>query len=290
MKLLMIMIVLILLGLLVIYIYKESTGFVFTNYEIPCDKLRQDEVKVVLLTDLHNMEHGKNNTKLLEKIDEYKPDFVCFGGDIVNASLDSDCDYSNTLLFIKKLSENYKICYGIGNHEDRLKRRMDAFHDKYQILNDRLNAMNVPLMDNISCIFEEYGIKVYGLNLEHEYYQKVITKHFSKDYLYSKLGPVDDNYVNILLAHNPEHFKQYAEWGADIVFSGHVHGGIVRFPLLGGVISPAMKLFPKYDGGLFKEYGSVMVLSRGIGTHSIPIRINNKAEVVGVTFKKKDIT
>lgn len=83
-----------------------------------------------------------------------------------------------------------------------------------------------------------------------------------------------------MIAHNPEYFPAYAEWGADLVLSGHVHGGLMRLPFLGGVIAPSMKLFPKYDGGVFEEHGSTMILSRGLGTHTLPIRIFNPGELV----------
>ena len=62
--------------------------------------------------------------------------------------------------------------------------------------------------------------------------------------------------------------------------SGHVHGGLMRLPFLGGVISPALKLFPKYDGGVFQEGKSTLVLGRGLGTHTLPVRIFNPGEVV----------
>ena len=103
----------------------------------------------------------------------------------------------------------------------------------------------------------------------------------------NKLGNPDRDRYSILLAHNPEHFQAYVSWGADLILSGHVHGGIIRLPFLGGVVSPAMKLFPKYDGGLFSQGNSHMVLSRGLGTHTIPVRINNKAELVVVELTNK---
>ena len=77
-------------------------------------------------------------------------------------------------------------------------------------------------------------------------------------YLKRLLGKPSAGEYNILIAHNPDYFPAYAEWGADLVLSGHVHGGIMRLPLLGGVLSPALRLFPKYDGGLFQEGGSTI--------------------------------
>ena len=61
--------------------------------------------------------------------------------------------------------------------------------------------------------------------------------------------------------------------------SGHLHGGIIRIPGIGGVISPQARLFPKYDAGHFQKDGRDLVVSRGLGTHTINIRIFNPAEL-----------
>ncbi len=106
------------------------------------------------------------------------------------------------------------------------------------------------------------------------------------DYLPKILGEPRTDACQILIAHNPLYFEEYAAWGADVVVSGHVHGGIMRLPVLGGVLSPNLSLFPKYDGGRFELGRAVMILSRGIGTHTIPLRIFNPAELVVLDFKK----
>ena len=90
----------------------------------------------------------------------------------------------------------------------------------------------------------------------------------------------EENYYEILLAHNPDYFPQYCQYGADLILSGHVHGGLVRIPFLKGIASPAVRFFPRYDGGLFTEGKSNMVVSRGLGTHTLPVRIFNPAELV----------
>ena len=97
-------------------------------------------------------------------------------------------------------------------------------------------------------------------------------------------GKANDRRFQILLAHNPLYFKEYAAWGADLVLSGHMHGGIIRLPFLGGVVSPAVTPFPKYDGGRFAEGKSTMILGRGLGTHSLPVRMWNPGELVVVTL------
>ena len=82
------------------------------------------------------------------------------------------------------------------------------------------------------------------------------------------------------MAHNPSYVKEYVEWGADLILCGHLHGGIVRIPGLTGLITPALEWFPKYSGDLYYEGDKVIVVSKGLGTHTINLRFLNPAEVV----------
>ena len=100
------------------------------------------------------------------------------------------------------------------------------------------------------------------------------------------VGHSDKNRFQVLIAHNPQYFNEYTEWGADLTVSGHVHGGIVRLPLIGGVISPAIALFPRFDGGKFEKEGNTMILSRGLGTHTIHVRFYNPGEVCVIRIRK----
>lgn len=101
------------------------------------------------------------------------------------------------------------------------------------------------------------------------------------------IGKADKTEYNILLAHNPVFTPTYLGWGADLSISGHLHGGIVRIPYLGGVITPQMKLFPKYSGELTREGESAVVVSKGLGTHTIKVRFMNPAELVVIHLSKK---
>ena len=92
---------------------------------------------------------------------------------------------------------------------------------------------------------------------------------------------------NILLMHNPDYFPNAAQWGTDLVLSGHVHGGIVRIPGWKGVASPNIRFFPKYDGGKFEEGESVMILSRGLGVHTIPFRLFNPGELIVLDLEEE---
>jgi hypothetical protein len=89
------------------------------------------------------------------------------------------------------------------------------------------------------------------------------------------------------MAHNPEYFEEYVTWGADLIFSGHVHGGMVRLPFLGGAVSPMIHFFPKYDKGLFENSNRYMILSGGLGNHTYKFRVNNLPEIVSVTLESE---
>ena len=91
-----------------------------------------------------------------------------------------------------------------------------------------------------------------------------------------------------MLAHNLLFIDDYSEWGADLVLSGHTHGGIIRIPIIGvGIASPEKDYFPKYDSGEFKVDDTTMIVNRGIGTSSSGLRSFNKPEISVITLESK---
>ena len=117
---------------------------------------------------------------------------------------------------------------------------------------------------------------------------------FQEDYLFGDSESVvrqaiydlqneSDGYT-ILLSHRPELFDLYVETEMDLVFSGHAHGGQFRLPFVGGLVAPNQGFFPKYDAGLFSEGSTNMIVSRGVGNSIIPIRFNNRPEIIVATL------
>ena len=104
-------------------------------------------------------------------------------------------------------------------------------------------------------------------------------------YVKSELGDKNEDRYTVLLAHNPDYFKKYSKWGADLTLSGHLHGGLVRFPLLGGMASPGVRFFPKYSGGVYRKNIRHLIVSRGLGTHTIPLRLFDPGELVVIDFE-----
>lgn len=261
----------------------DSNRFVIRNYMV-ADKRIKKHGRAVVLSDLHNKRYGKDNERLIEAIRAQEPDFILIAGDLITAKPGKSMEPALKLL--RELKKDYPIYYGNGNHEHRLKLYPKTYGRMAEEYGQALEAMGVEPLVNSLRVLADYGISIYGAEIEREYYKHFRISEMSVDYLHKVLGnPAKDKYT-VLLAHNPDYFPQYAAWGADLVLSGHVHGGVARVPILGkGVISPSLRLFPKYDGGVFREAGAAMLLSRGLGMHTIPVRLFNPGELWVVDFE-----
>ncbi len=273
----------ILVLLCVAVIVSDTHRFVIKETVLVTEKIKQD-TKIVVLSDLHNTCYGKENEKLLGKIRQIHPDMVLLAGDMLTAK--PGVDFGNTVSFLRKLADDYMVYYGIGNHEHRLELYPKVYGSMYEEYWKALEHPNIVPLVNQHILLKERGMCIYGSQIEKRFYKRFSLQPMDEFYLKGLLGEPQTDCYNVLLAHNPDYFENYVMWGADLVLSGHVHGGIVRLPFLGGVLSPACRLFPKYDGGLFYKKGCTMLLSRGLGTHTIPVRMFNPGELHVVSIKK----
>ena len=254
----------------------DGNRFHVVSYTLNSNKI-QKEHRYVVLSDLHNKSYGEKNERLLKKIHELNPEAILIAGDILTAKPGKS--YEVALELVKNLAKDYPVYYGMGNHETRLFLYPEVYGDMGERYEKELNEAEVFFIRNESLECEDQ-IRITGLDMKRDYYKRFKKNPMDSDYLQETLGNASEDKFEILLAHNPDYFEEYADWGADLVLSGHVHGGMMRLPFLGGVVSPAFKLFPKYDGGLFQIGNSTMILSRGLGMHTIPIRIFNPGELI----------
>ena len=261
----------------------DGNRFHVVEYQLYSGKVKKEH-RYVVLSDLHNKSYGEKNNKLIRKITRLAPEGILIAGDILTAKPEKS--YEVALDLIKNLVEKYPIYYGMGNHETRLFLYPETYGDMGERYLKELNKVSVDFLKNESRECED-NIRITGLDMNKAYYKRFKKESMDSSYLHETLGEADSGKYEILLAHNPDYFEEYAAWGADLVLSGHVHGGMMRLPLLGGVVSPAFKLFPKYDGGMFNIGKSTMILSRGLGMHTIPIRIFNPGELVLIKISPK---
>lgn len=270
-------VILVILAWIMLY---DSNRFVVRHYSLRDRRIRKP-VKAVVLADLHNKRYGKENERLLQAIDGIKPDMILIAGDILTAKPKASLDIAVDLL--TKLAAKYPIYYGNGNHEHRLKLYPETYGDMAERYEEELQKIGIRRLVNEYTDPADYGIRIYGSEIDKLYYKRFGIKPMDPEYLRDLLGQPSDEMYTILIAHNPDYFPKYADWGADLVLAGHVHGGMVRVPFWGkGVVSPNVRLFPKYDGGRFTLGNTTMLLSRGLGMHTIPVRLFNPGEILEV--------
>ncbi len=259
-----------------------------TSYNIKLNKLPKEfnGYKLILLSDIHNCFY--NVDKIIETIKTEKPNGVIISGDLLVYANSSKANNLKSLDIVKKISKYSDVYYAPGNHEMgyMIKNIQEWLeYEKYLLDSD---SDNIYYLDNksIEITLGNSSINIHGLHLTDGYYKRFIKKELSKSDIEKLLGECDINKFNILIAHNPDYFKDYIDWGADVVLSGHNHGGLLRLPFIGGVISPRLRLFPKYDYGQFRTNDHILILSGGLGAHSLKIRVNNTPEIVIVDFNK----
>lgn len=260
----------------------DSNRFVVRRLEL-CDRRIKKPLRAVVLADLHNKRYGKKNEILLAAIREQNPDIILIAGDILTAQPGKTMEPALHLL--RELAGEFAVYYGNGNHEQRVKLYPQTYGDMAEKYGQALRDMGVAPLVNSYVALEECGITVYGAEISKKYYKRFQENRMEEGYMRKLLGTPDNGRYTVLLAHNPDYFQDYVRWGADLTVAGHVHGGVIRVPFWGrGVISPSLKLFPKYDGGIFREGKAVMLLSRGLGMHTIPVRLFNPGELWVIDF------
>lgn len=261
----------------------EVTKYVVENKKVPKEF---DGYNIVQISDLHSKLFGENNKKLIQKIKSLNPDIVVVTGDLIDGE---NNNYNVALDFMKEISKLYRVYYIIGNHEQ--KSLIKKYKDEYKEYFNKLHQIDFVNLDNnkVEIVKGDSNINLYGLTVPYSCYKYLFdnqeTTSIDIDFLEEKLGKVDREQFNILLAHTPFYFDEYEKWGADLTLCGHVHGGIVRLPLVGGLLSPDRKFFPKYDLGEYTKNKSTMIVSKGLGGSKVLIRVNCKPEIVNIKLK-----
>ena len=266
-------ILLVILVILSLYSYFKLD---ITYYEVVNSKIPNsfNNYKILLLSDLHDRDL---KDKINEICKEEKPDIIVMSGDMANYN-----GYNKFFELVKSLNK-YDIYYVTGNHEQDMNSKVyDKFIDE---LDKYVNILDNEMVE----IYEgEDHINLYGLNYPLRYYSKKGMYNLTDDNISARIGKADKKEYNILLTHNPLYYDTYSEWGSDLTLSGHVHGGIVRIPFAGGLLSPDFTFFPKYSEGKNKINDMDLIISRGLGNGGqIKVRINNHSEVVIVKLEVK---
>lgn len=261
-----------------VYAYAQYTK---THYKISfyqeVSKKVSGNIRLVVISDIHNREYGEKNEKLISDIKDLSPDLILFTGDMVIREQD---DYQPVLDLVSALSK-IAPCYGVlGNHEsERIYYRDDkalpsAFEsaglkilrnakEDVRIGNDTIQLIGV---EGTSYSFEEYGGREFMDKTE-----------------------IDPSAYSILMAHIPILFEpQLSGYSFDLGIAGHVHGGIVVLPFIGGIYTGEEGFFPKFTSGKYiLDNQQSLIISAGLGdSKPFPPRINNMPELVVIDIDR----
>lgn len=260
---------------------REIHTFQITRYNIQSPKLKNiKKRKIILLSDLHNCSYGKENEKLLRAIKEEKPDLILIAGDMLVGSEKVSTETASK--FVTKLPVICDTYYANGNHEQRMKENTKRYGTSYERYKQELCEAGIHYLENekTQLQWEDCNVEIHGLEIPNQGYKKFQKVCLPEHCVETLLGKADTSKYQILIAHNPIFMSDYLNWGADLIVSGHLHGGVARIPGWRGIITPQGGLFPKYSGEMTKIGSATAVVSKGIGIHTIKIRFLNPAEVV----------
>ena len=228
-----------------------------------------DGFRIAQVSDLHDAEIGEDNERLIEALRSAEPNIIVMTGDMIDSRR---LDIERTLSFVKRAMEIAPCYYVTGNHESRI--------SEYPQLKKGLLELGVTVLENdrSELTVGDDTVVLLGINDPLFSGSSSGREAVTREYLEGIVS--EDDGFTILLAHRPEVFKVYVEYGIDLALSGHVHGGQFRIPFVGGVYVPNQGLFPEYDAGLYTDGGTNMIISRGIGNSAFPFRLNNRPELV----------
>jgi predicted MPP superfamily phosphohydrolase len=259
--------------------FLQTSRYIVRSQKIPPSF---DGFRLVHLSDLHGCTFGRNNSRLLYKIEEESPEAIMLTGDIADRQMEH---YGKLFQFVKALCAECSVYFVDGNHEEDL-----SSQKRHQLMNG-LRLCGVHLLDNCSAKLEhgKEFICLSGYRVPLRYYRAdghgKARPQLKAETVSEALGTCNQQEYHILLAHNPLFFEAYAAWGADLTLSGHIHGGMIRLPHYGALLSPERSFFPRYSEGIYRSQEfpeRQMAVSRGLGCGA---RINNIPEIVVLTLR-----
>ena len=275
--------------IIVLFVLWNAFSLYASKYFLSCsfytvqDERIEHPFRIVQLTDLHNSTFGEKNQKLVERVVQEAPDIILITGDLINET-EEDLNVATDL--ITSLSKYVPVYVSYGNHETN-------YEKKYGV--------------NIKDIYEKAGAKV--LNFEYEDIEVNGQKiRLGGVYGYC-LGPKyaymnedrkreidfvkdfqDTDIYTVLMCHMPVTWiinNSLNEWDCDLVLCGHVHGGQIRFPFIGGLYAPDQGWFVGKEAGLYysDDNTKIMCLSKGLGSNEKIPRFNNIPEITVIDMK-----
>ncbi len=277
MKYIFVLLVLIVIGISAILL--EQKRLVIRRQTLLLSSLPDafDGFRVVQLSDLHKRVYPHGEQRLLQAVEQCNPDIIVITGDLVSRHV---TDFTERKALLTALRQMAPVYLSLGNHEwDMQPQQMADYRDMIAEAGCLLleNEMIALQRNGAVCNLAGASLRI-GI-YHNEAFQYRDLEHYTAADLTEDIGTRKG--CTILLAHSPFPAESYFAWGADLTLSGHVHGGIVRLPIVGGLLSPERRFFPRYSKGLYEKDGRYLYVNCGIGK----LRIGNPSEVAVMTLR-----
>lgn len=268
----------IVLLVLIVWIAWGNSALELNTYTILNDELPEsfDGYRIAHVSDLHNAQMGDNNESLLAMLKEANPDMIAITGDMIDSRR---TDIAVALQFAEEAVKIAPCYYVTGNHEARV--------SEYIELKKGLTQLGVTVLADGRFTVEQSAESITLIGVDDPSFQTdylICDVEFVMQSKLHGLIQAEDSYT-VLLTHRPELFDVYTKNNVDLVLSGHAHGGQIRLPFIGGLVAPNQGFFPKYTSGFYKQEGTNMIVSKGVGNSIFPFRINNRPEVILIELK-----
>lgn len=243
-----------------------------TRYNIKFKSLPEafEGFKIAQVSDFHNAERGNPANSIIRILKEEHPDIIVITGDLID-SRTPDLEVISEL--IEKLVEHAPVYFITGNHEASVD---PAILEQLMVI---LETYGVISLSNQSVFLQKGNAQILLIGLDDP--QMPVNKVADAIPIAENINHLaSEEIFSILLSHRPEFYDIYQASAANLVFSGHAHGGQIRLPFIGGVFAPNQGYFPKFDSGVYQAEDFALVVSRGIGNSVVPVRFNNQPELV----------
>lgn len=269
----------------------EKRHFVVDRCSIRSGKIRKP-LTMVFLSDLHENYYPPKKPgekdQLSRAVEILNPDVILIGGDMIVRHSHGTARYRRTLDLLQNLADICPVIYANGNHEDRLDQSVGPDREYRHPFFRAMSGLGVLFLRDRSIDIGS-DIRLTSCTIPEELYRcKFRIPVMADDYLENRVGAADPEKYQILMLHSPQFFRNAAEWGADLTLSGHFHGGTIRIPGVGGLMTPQYQFFRPECAGRFEKDGHTMIVSRGLGTHSVNLRLNNWPELLWLQFEPED--
>lgn len=234
-----------------------------------------DGYRIAQLSDIHVAEFGDGNSKLIDAVKKAQPDIIAITGDLINNEGDNSHDLGIIRPLIKSLVAIAPVYYVTGNHE------WDSgwVHELLKMLED--NGVTVLRNEYVRLFIGQASIILAGIDDPNGPADMISPETFI-----SQTRTYEGDTFILLLAHRNIYLNRLSPQDVDLILCGHAHGGMIRLPLIGGLVGPSRELFPKYTSGIYTDSGTKMLVSQGIGNHTGVPRFLNNPEVPVVILKQ----